>query len=276
MPRPVFKQQVWKSALQVALVSVNVFVLLLCLGVFVTGLWTRLSEQTYIMVTGQPTITDTSLSAAVVGVCTALLALVGILGSFILKSILGRVVLSVYAFVLLFLIVAEVAGGVAAIERRNNKMKFEEMVNSTITSLQSTYSESYNTTSNKWDRFQMKHLCCGAKNYTDFYSIFHEDVVPISCCTNVARSKGRCSKEDIATDDLDDIHTKPCLDVIVPELKELWLNLAIVVIVLSVSQASGVVFSAIAIYFAVRSEDHKAHSYQKLHKHRRTSNLYTT
>lgn len=274
-----FKQQVWKSALRVSLVSVNVFVLLLCLGVFVTGLWTRLSEQTYLLVTGEPTITDTSLSAAVVGVCAALLALVGIVGSFILKSILGRVVLSMYAFVLLFLIMTQVAAGVAAIEHRNNLKNgtedFVKMMNDTIMSLQITYSESYNTT-NKWDRFQMKHLCCGAKNYTDFYPIFNEDVVPSSCCTHDARTEGRCSKEDIATHDLDDIHTKPCMDVIVPELKELWLNLAIVAIVLSVSQASGVVFSAIAIYFAVREEDHKAHSYQKLRKHRRTSNVYTT
>lgn len=273
MSRLVFKQQIWKLAFRVILVSVNVFVLLLCLGVFVTGLLTRLSEQTYLVVTGEASLTEASLSAAAVGVCAALLAIVGILGSFILKSILGRVVVSVYAFVLLFLIVTEVAAGVSALHYRSS-LEDEEFRTSTIRSLNHTYSKSNDT--NEWDHFQEKYSCCGAENYTDFFSIFYEDVVPNSCCTHAAKSKGRCShgNKSVTSDDLKDIHTKPCLDVIVPELKEMLLNLAIIIIVLSALQTSGVVFSTVAIYLAVREDEQKAQSYQKLH--RQTSNLYTT
>lgn len=272
MSRVIFKQQIWKLAFRVILMSVNVFVLLLCLGVFVMGLITRLSEQTYLMVTGEPSLTESSLSAAAVGVCTALLALVGILGSFILKSIVGRVVVSVYAFVLLFLIVTQLAAGVSAIRYRSS-LEDEEFRNSTISSLGHTYSKSNDT---KWDRFQRKYSCCGAENYTDFFSLFNETIVPRSCCTHAARMEGRCSHKykSVTSDDLGDIHTKPCLDVIVPELKEMLLNLAIVILVLSAFQTSGVVFSTIAIYCAVREDEQKALSYQKLH--RQPNNLYST
>lgn len=273
MSRLIFKQQIWKVAFQVILVSVNVFVLLLCLGVFVTGLITRLSEQTYKIVTGEASLTESSLSSAAVGVCAALLALVGILGSFILKSIVGRVVVSVYAFVLLFLIVTEVAAGGSAIQYRNS-LEGEKFRKNTTNSLNHTYSKSND--SNEWDHFQRKYSCCGAVNYTDFFSIFNETVVPRACCTHAARIKGRCSHKwkSVTSDDLDDIHTKPCLDVIVPELKEKLLNLAIVIIVLSSFQISGVVLSTIAIYCAVREDEQKANSYQKLH--RQTNNLYST
>ena len=276
MSRLIFKQQIWKVAFRVILMSVNVFVLLLCLGVFVTGLITRLSEQTYIVVTGEASLTESSLSAAAVGVCAALLALVGILGSFILRSIVGRVVVAVYAFVLLFLIVTEVAAGASAIQYRNT-LEGEKFTHNTTSSLNHTYSKSNDSNdSNVWDLFQRKYSCCGAENYTDFFSIFNETIVPRSCCTHAARIKGRCSHEykSVTSDDLDDIHTKPCLDVIVPELKEMLLKLAIVIIVLSAFQTSGVVLSTIAIYCAVREDEQKANSYQKLH--RQTNNLYST
>lgn len=277
MSRPVFKEQLWKSALRVILVSVNVFVLLLCLAVFATGLWARLSEESYVGITGKASLTRMALAVAAVGLCASLVALLGILGALLLKSILGQVVLSVYAVVLIFLIVTEVAAGVAAIQYRDGLE--ERIENSTNHSLYTTYSNPYNTSNdwNKWDRFQQNQMCCGAENYTEFFSIFQEDVVPRSCCTYAAKRRRQCTGlyKSVTPEDVTDIHTKPCLSVIVPELRETMLTLAIVAIVIGSFQALGVVFSAIMIYAAVRGGGEKnTQSYQKLWKRTRGSSEY--
>ena len=281
MSGPKLKGELWSAVLRVVLVSVNLFVLLLCLAVFVTGLWGRLVERTYLELSGEASLTRTSLAVAVVGACTALLTLLGILGSLLLKSIWGRVVLSVYAFVLVFMVVAEVAAGVAAIQYRNNletwRKSGTKAENSTFDSLKRAYSDLNDTRWNEWDRFQSHMKCCGALNYSDYRRIFSEYVVPRSCCTHSAKHTGRCPhrlKSLNETDAVEDIHTEPCLDVIVDNLHTVMLELAIVVIVIGASQIVGVVASAIAIFATARSEERKSHSYKRLQQTTKESSEY--
>ena len=274
MRRPVFKEQLVNTALRFILVSVNVFVLLLCLAVFVTGLWGRLTEESYVSITGESSLTESSLALAGIGICASLLALLGIVGGLLLKSILGRVVLSVYAFVLLFLIVAEVSAGIAAIEYKDNLE--ENIHNSTIESLINTYSDNASNWAS-WDSFQQHKMCCGAVNYTDYFTIFWEDVVPDACCTPAAEEGGRCSnrsKSVTTKADVADIYTQPCLDVLVPPLQKKMLVLAVVGISLGVCQLSGVVFSAIAIFAEVREENKRDKFYQKMRQRTRGSSEY--
>ena len=284
MARPFFKDQLRAGLLRVLLVTVNVIVLLLCLAVFVTGLWARFFEGSYAAITGDPNLTRTSISVAVVGLCASLLALLGIVGAFLLKSILGRVVLSVYAFVLLFVIVAEVATGVAAIKSRDDLLS--KITDSTVHSLNTTYHDTVNnnntgntsSSANTWDKFQRKYMCCGAQNYSDFFPIFPQDEVPRSCCTHAAKKNGQCPdpfKAISTPDDIDDIYTRPCLDVVAPKLREAMLVLAVVAIAIGISQSSGIVFSALMIYVTVRREG-KMQSYQKLKRRTRSSSYYST
>ena len=286
------KGKIWCTALRVTLVSVNVFVLLLCLAVFVTGLWARLSENSYLTVTGELNITRTSLAMVVAGFCAALMALGGILGGVLLQSLLGRIVLSVYAFVLLFLIVAEVAAGVAAIQYRDNLENgvqnssiqpphLRGIQNSTVESLKAAYSDALNTSTprwNSWDQFQQEHKCCGALDYTDFFTyVFDEEAVPQACCTGAAKSRGQCDqylKYLDTPDDVGDIHTEPCLNIIVPRLRATMLVLAIVAITIGACQVSGAVFSIVALFITVRAEERSHHLYKKLHKRTRGSSEY--
>jgi hypothetical protein len=273
MSRPVFKEQLVNTALRFILVSINVFVLLLCLAVFVTGLWGRLTEENYVSITGASSLTESSLALAAMGVCVSLLALLGILGGLLLKSILGRVLLSVYAFVLLFLIVGEISAGVAAIRYRDDLE--ERIENSAIKSLNNTYSDNASDW-NMWDHFQQQKMCCGAVNYSEYFAIFMDNDVPNSCCTPAAITAGHCSGRFISVTpaNVTDIFTQPCLDVMVPSLQKTMLVLAVVSITLAVFQVSGVVLSAIAIYAEVRREDKKSKSYQKMRQRTRGSSQY--
>jgi hypothetical protein len=271
MSRPKLKGELWSVALRILLVSVNVFVLLLCLAVFVTGIWGRVVEKSYLDVTGEPTITRTSLSVAVVGACASLLTLLGILGSVLYQSIWGRIVLSVYAFVLSFVIVAEVAAGVAAIQYRNS-LESRTTID-TVKSLNSTYADGDKTSWNHWDRFQTNKECCGARNYTDYFDLLNGSV-PRSCCTNSARHNGQCP-HNFNTLNLADIHSKPCLHVIVPYLKAVMLEIAIVAIAIGAAQIVGIVASVIAILGTAFSEERKTRSYKRLDQRTRESSDYS-
>ena len=269
MPKPVLKEQLWGKALWITLISVNVFVLLLCLGVTITGLWARFSVEPFVSITGQASITRTCLAVAVVGVCSSLLTLFGILGSFIFSSIPGRILLTVYAFVLLFLIAVEVGAGNAAMKFGNNVES--GIQHNTVRSLNQSYADLYNTSWNKWDNFQQDMECCGAQNYTDFFKLFnHTTVVPRSCCTATAKSNGTCSK-NFSNATIADIHTKPCLDVISSHLRPVYMVLAITTIIISALQISGIVLSTLAVFSVVLTEDKRTYSYQKLSRGSRAS-----
>ena len=272
MSRPKLKGELWSVALRILLVSVNVFVFLLCLAVFVTGVWGRLVEKSYLDVTGQPTITRTSLSVAVVGASASLLTLVGILGSVLFTSIWGRIILSVYAFVLPFLIVAEVAAGVAAIQYRDNLES--RTVNDTVDSLNSAYADGLSTTWNHWDQFQSSKGCCGAKSYKDYHALLNRSYVPGSCCTNSARRSGDCPNEFNPLN-LTDIHTTPCLDVIVSHLRTVMLEIAVVAIAIGAAQVVGIVASAVAILGTAFVEERKTRSYKRLNQRTRESSDYS-
>ena len=271
MPRPVLKEQLREKVLWISLVSVNVFVFVLCVFVFVTGLWARYSLEAYVDVTGTPSLTRTPLAVAAIGICCSLLTLLGILGSVLLKSMLCRVVLSVYAFVLLFMIVSDLAAGIAAMKYRSELES--NIKNNTHQSLNHTYDYNY-TSWNDWDSFQRSKKCCGASNYRNFFDIFNTTAVPRSCCTATARHSGQCPdmlKYLDSAEDYKDIHTESCLDVIVPHVQAVLLVLAVIAIVIGVAQVSGVIFSAVVIFSVVRSGNKKTYSYRKLERSSRTS-----
>ena len=253
------RKQVLKRSLRALLVSVNVVVSLLCLAVFVTGLWGQLYEDNYVGITDNPSLKRTAMAVAVAGLCALLLSLLGIVGALLLKSILGQVVLSVYAFVLVFLIVVEIAAGTAAITSRNDLR--HRITKDTISFLQNGYNESASER-NEWDRFQLHHKCCGANNYTDYFEIFNDTEVPRSCCTAKARRDGKCSLDTIfvTPGNEGDIYTQPCLDIVILKLQGVMLVLAVVAIAIGTSQIAGVIMSTVMIF----AKERKTHSYQKL------------
>lgn len=251
------RQQVLQTGLRAVLVIVNIIVSLLCLAVFVTGLWGRLHEDSYVGITEEPSLRRTAMAVAVVGLCALLLSLVGVVGALLLKSILGQVVLSVYAFVLAFLVVVEVGAGAAAIQSRDDLRGC--ITNHTLSSLMS-YNDS-ESVRHEWDQFQRIHECCGAVNYSDYFQVFDDNVVPESCCTAEAKKDGTCSHSRIFVTPSDgDIYTRPCLNVVVSRLQETLLVLAVIAIVVGISQISGVVMSVIMIF----AKERKTQSYHKL------------
>jgi len=273
MPKPIFREQLWTTSLRVVLVITNVIVLLLCLAVFVTGLWARLSERSYLAIADHPSLTRTSVSVAVVGLCAVILGVIGIIGALLLKSILGRVVLSVYAFVLVFLIATELATGITAIVSRGDLK--ESISDSTNSSLYDHYNHS--NSSETWDKFQEDYECCGALSYSDYFRIFNDTKLPQSCCTSTAKERGECAYASgcVSPDDLHDIYTQPCVDVVARKLRAKMLVLAIVAIAVGVLQSTGVVVSGIAIYVVSRYEE-KMFSYKKLKHRARSSGYHST
>lgn len=259
---PKLKEEAWGITLRVVLVSVNVFVLLLCLAVCLTGVWGRLEERTYSNVTGERSLTSTSVSVAVAGACAFLLSLVGILGSVLLKALWGRIMLSVYAFVLVLLIMTELAAGIAALRWRSDDLG-SPLTNYTQASLRVAYEEDDNNTRDAWDAFQTKHKCCGATNYTEYFVIFNETKLPSACCTGRER-KEQCPDEYVTHPDLIYINTEPCLDIMRPHLKLVMLRLAIVAIGVGSIQIMGAIASVIAIIGVVYREEKKTKSYTKL------------
>ena len=275
MSKPVLKGQLWSTFLRVAFVLVNVLVLLVCLAVFATGLWARLYEGSYLGVTGELTLTRTALALAVVGMFATCLSVLGIFGGFIMTTIMGRIVLAMYLFNLLLLIVSEVAVGAAALQYRHDLE--EKIENSTLDSLNSMYPDPVSNTSwNQWDRFQKSMMCCGATNYSDFFPIFEEEVVPRSCCTTEARELGQCQnpKPVDTPGDVADIYTTPCLDVVVDHLRMTMVVLAVVAITVSFLQFCAIVVSTLAIIANVYMQDRNQHSYRKLHRQARGSSIY--
>ena len=275
MSKPKLKGELLSMALRILLVAVNVFVLLLCLAVVATGVWGRVVERSYLDVTGE-TITRTSLSVAVVGACTTLLTLMGILGSVLFHSIWGRIILSVYSFVLAFMIVAEVAAGVGAIGYRDSMDSTDSTFASDIfNSLNQTYlGLNDNSSWNHWDRFQADRECCGARNYSDYFEILNETVIPDSCCTASARHDNLCPNR-LNYANIDYIYTEPCLDVIVPYLQKVMLKIAIVAIVIGIAQVIGIIASVIAIMGTALWEEKKTGSYKRLQQRTRESSDYS-
>ena len=259
---------------RVVLVAVNVIVLVLCLVVFVTGLWARLSEATLLDITEYPALTRTSVSVALVGLCAVLLSIVGIAGALLLQSVIGRIVLTVYAFVLVFLITTEIAAGVAAIESRNRWTK-HHIANSTVDSLYRHWSNhSYSAV---WDSFQRYNKCCGAKSFEDYFDIFNDTEVPRSCCTSAAVKSGQCDEDfvSVSPNDTSKIYTHPCVDEVIDRLWYKMLILAVVTIVISVAQSTGTIASAIVIFLATRGGE-KTYSYRKLKHRSKSSGSHST
>ena len=274
MYQTVFRDWLSMVGGRVVVVAVNVIVLVLCLVVFGTGLWARLSEATLLDITEYPALTRTSVAVALVGLCAFLLSIVGIAGALLLKSLIGRIVLSVYAFVLVFLITTEIAAGVAAIESRNGWTK-HQIANSTVDSLCRHWSNhSYSAV---WARFQRKNKCCGAKSFEDYYDIFNYTEVPRSCCTSAAVKSGHCNEDFVYVppSNASGIHTHPCVDEIIDKLWYKMLVLAVVTIVISVVQSTGTIASTIVIFIASRDRE-KTYSYRKLKHRSRSSGSHST
>lgn len=171
-----------------ALVVANSVVTVLGLLLSVIGVWMRDKGQDYYDMFNPKTteINQLPVLLIVVGGLIFFVGIVGILGGVLSKTVGGRIVLGMYGFILAFLIVCEIAAGIAGAV---SLKKFDKTVNK---DLKETFDEYYNPTckiKKSWDSAQEQFHCCGYVNFMDYSTVFHNNSLPESCCNNTAVSQ---------------------------------------------------------------------------------------
>ena len=222
---------------QLVLVLVNVFVILCGLAVITVGLWAILSEHKYytIMNDGDTEGTRIPTSLIVAGVMVVLLAALGVLGAVLAKTYAGRLLLGMYAFVLVLLIVLQVGSGAAAIRYRSRLER--SLTNSANASLKDYLNN--NRTKKRWDDFQEKFHCCGSNNYSSYFNLTgkYDPYVPESCCnTALLRNSTINCSEVVANITSRYIYKRGCPDAVLERLKKDQLTIAVSSIVIGLVQ----------------------------------------
>ena len=238
--------------------------MLIGLAVGGVGLWGMLSQQQVIIISdGDPELTKLPLSLIVAGSIVALLGTIGVIGGLFMRSITGRILIGVYAFVLVLLIINEIGAGVSAVVFQDQIRKV--FVGSAQRSLMRYGNPNSTQLTDQWDRFQRQYHCCGADDYTSYRRVFGNNTVPASCC-----------QEDVTEDDCDrdrmnvtvgeprGIYVKGCPDAVLGELKEYDLTAAILAIVFAAVQFTGVVLACAMAYMSSRTEGKEKYSYNRL------------
>ena len=140
-----------------------------------------LSQQQVIIISdGDPELTKLPISLIVVGIIVALLGAIGVIGGLFMRSIAGRILIGVYAFVLVLLIINEIGAGVSAVVFQDQIR--DVFVKSAQRSLMKYGGPNSTQVTAQWDDFQKKYKCCGADSYTSYRQVFNNETVPASCC----------------------------------------------------------------------------------------------
>lgn len=108
-----------------------------------------------------------------------------------------------FSILLLLVFILELSGGIAGYVLRDRARDFlSDRLNDSL----HTYNESRET-QELWYMMQTSMECCGNKNYTDWKDVFHNDSLPLSCCTRSHTAVGL----DICNT-TSDMHLKGCLE----------------------------------------------------------------
>ena len=238
--------------------------MLIGLAVGGVGLWAMLSQQQVIIISdGDPELTKLPLSLIVAGIIVALLGVIGVVGGLFMRSITGRILIGVYAFVLVLLIINEIGAGVSAVVFQDQIRRV--FVGSAKRSLMRYGSPNSTHLTDQWDRFQRKYSCCGADNYTSYRQVFNNNTVPASCCREDIVGE-ECDKDrmNVTARDPRNIYAKGCPDAVLGELKEYDLTAAILAIVFAAVQFTGVVLACAMAYMSSRTEGKEKYLYNRL------------
>ena len=260
--------------MQVSLVVTILVIVFIGVIVTLVGVWAHQSQNHYLSITLDPVeLTRYPLAAMVIGIFVSVLALVGLVGSLFFRTITGQTLLGSFTFVMVLLIISELAAG-AAIFRFDTKEHVRTVyVQSAIASLMlylpSNLSE-YQSTAPKWDNFQEEHECCGAEGYLDdlppYYEIFGNESVPTSCCKkDVDKNTCETSARDAVTF-RNNIYDTGCPDTVMNNVKQYILIIAICVVIAGLSQLASVIFAASLLYMNSRrrSKEKAYYQYNKL------------
>eukprot|EP00731_Ephydatia_muelleri_P013627 Em0007g937a len=232
--------------LQCILVGVNVLVGLFGAGVLILGVVTRVGDSMYFDISNDQTdrgILMISSLLIALGSFVVVVAGVGAIGAVFASMLCGRVLLCMYAAVLSFLVVCELAAGItASMKRKEVEGAFQHAINDTFmhTSVDDIVYIS-------WNNFQEKFGCCGVSSYADWAESLNS-TVPTSCC----RAQGSSACRNATTEPAKysgALWSRGCSDVVVTWLKSSLGGIAGVATLFALMQIAGVVVSCfVAVY----------------------------
>lgn len=155
------------------------------IAILTIGAIVKANEPTYSSLTGKD-VFGVSVLLIVVGVFVAAITFFGCCGA-IRES---RCMLLTFAGLLCLIFVMEFAAGIAAFVYRDDiAAEAEKQLDKSMKEYNAT---NPNDVTKEWDTMQKNLHCCGAHNYTDWYthSIIPNGSVPISCCMNISVNCG--------------------------------------------------------------------------------------
>eukprot|EP00731_Ephydatia_muelleri_P025502 Em0017g585a len=166
-----------RRLLQVVLAIMNIFISILGLAVLILGIVAKVQAQYFFNLSDNGnSFSNIPLLLIGVGVFVTVVGVVGSIGAIFAGFTPGRVLLMVYAIVLMLLILCEIAGGiVAAVKSKAVETSFRSGI---LESFKQVNKTGINDT---WNIFQHTFECCGVTNYTDWLLIADTNVPP-SCC----------------------------------------------------------------------------------------------
>ncbi|XP_052831278.1 CD63 antigen [Octopus bimaculoides] len=121
-------------------------------------------------------VTSVAILLIVVGVIMFFIAAFGCCGA--IKE--HNVCTMVFAVLLALIFILQLAGGIAAFVMRSD---LENAVTDTMTKAEKNYLHSPGV-KKTWDDVQTDFKCCGVKTYTEWYTVFQNSTLPVSCCKN--------------------------------------------------------------------------------------------
>lgn len=248
--------------IQAVQACVGLVILVLGLLVGGAGLWAFLNQGNLLVISdGDPQLSKLPLSMMVAGVIVSLLGLVGVVGGVFARTVSGRILIGVYAFVLVLLIINEIGAGVSAIVFRDElRMIF---VNSSQRSLSNYGNPNHTRVTLQWDKFQTDHYCCGAANFTSYRAVFNNNTVPASCCQSYLKEADCTSARlNVTMDASHKLHLKGCPDSVIDTLDKYHQDVAIVVIVFGAAQLAGVLLACFLVYASSRADKKTTYSYK--------------
>ena len=242
-------------SLQLGLVLTNLLIILFGVTVVAVGAWALKGEEDLFSITDNRTeLYRLPYSLILVGICVVCMAVLGIIGALTTKMIGGRLLLGVYSFVLALVIFSEIAAGGSAIRALDT---FEEtFIDSSVQSI-----KKYTSRSEKWDEFQIRYQCCGAKNYTSYTT--NNYTVPKSCCKHPESSECETARQDPSDSSSTDLNLEGCPHAVLHYLRRDFIVIAAVMMVVGVSQYVGVVMACLVAFISSK-EENEPYSYSKL------------
>ncbi len=258
------KANAFQICMQAVQVCVGVTIILFGLAVGGVGLWAMLSQKDLIVISdGDSQLSRLPLSMIVAGVIVALLGLIGVVGGLFVRTITGRILIGVYAFVLVLLIINEIGAGVSAVVFRDQLRNV--FVKSAERSLMNYGRPNYTSVTHEWDTFQNHHKCCGADNFTSYRNVFNNHTVPATCChANLDEADCTMARMNATSGASNKLYLSGCPDSVIGTLKEHDLIVAIVVIVFAAAQFTGVLLACSMVYASSRAEKKSKYNYKRL------------